>query len=221
MVKNGEVVVQIRVVGGCRNRYFVLVFRVLKVAGLDVGQSQIMYGKCPSRRTIVRFPEGFPIYAGLAGINLVPARVFDTTSFRSAGGGMNGTAPDMLKFVESIRTGGAPVVSRDTATAMMTIQTGDLPIVNRGPGWAFGYGGSILIDPAAALTPTETPGLVPVMLAVVVSVAVNVCGPDVWKVTSKVPTPPLGSVASAGSVAAASLLVNWTVLEKAATVLAN
>ena len=100
----------------------------------------------------VRFPDGFPIYAGLAGINLVPARVFDKNSFRSGGGGMNGTAHDMLKFVEAIRTGGAPIVSRETAAAMMTVQTGDLPIVNRGPGWAFGFGGSNLIDPVAALT---------------------------------------------------------------------
>ena len=40
---------------------------------------------------------------------------------------------------------------------MMTVQTGDMPIVNRGPGWAFGYGGSILTDPAAALSP-QSPG---------------------------------------------------------------
>jgi CubicO group peptidase (beta-lactamase class C family) len=101
----------------------------------------------------VRFPDGFPIYAGLAGINLVPARVFDSASFRSGGGGMNGTAGDMLKFVEAIRTGGAPILSHETVREMMTIQTGALPIINRGPGWAFGYGGSILTDPVAALTP--------------------------------------------------------------------
>src|ERR1044072_2471609 len=109
--------------------------------------------RIPDEGLRVRFPEGFPIYAGLAGINLMPARVFDANSFRSGGGGMNGTAPDMLKFVQAIRTGGAPIVSRDTAKAMMTIQTGTLPIINRGPGWAFGYGGSILTDPAAALIP--------------------------------------------------------------------
>jgi CubicO group peptidase (beta-lactamase class C family) len=109
--------------------------------------------RIPDEGLRVRFPEGFPIYAGLAGINLVPARVFDKNSFRSGGGGMNGAAGDMLKFVEAIRTGGAPIVSRNTAREMMTIQTGDLPIINRGPGWAFGYGGSILTDPAAALTP--------------------------------------------------------------------
>ena len=113
--------------------------------------------RIPDEGLRVRFPDSFPIYAGLAGINLVPARVFDKNSFRSGGGGMNGTAGDMLKFVEAIRTGGAPVVSHDTAGEMMTIQTGTLPIINRGPGWAFGFGGSILTDPAAALTP-QSPG---------------------------------------------------------------
>jgi CubicO group peptidase (beta-lactamase class C family) len=105
----------------------------------------------------VPFPPGVPIYEGLAGIGLSPARVFDNTSFRSAGAGMNGTAGDMLKFVTAIRAGGAPILSRDSVKAMMTVQTGDLPIVNRGPGWTFGYGGSILTDPAAALSP-QSPG---------------------------------------------------------------
>jgi CubicO group peptidase (beta-lactamase class C family) len=105
----------------------------------------------------VRFPEGVPVYAGLAGINLAPARIFDKTSFRSGGGGMTGDASDMLTFIETIRKGGGPILSRDTAAAMMTVQTGDFLIVNRGPGWGFGYGGSILTDPAAALTP-QSPG---------------------------------------------------------------
>ena len=113
--------------------------------------------RIPDEGLRVRFPDGFPIYAGLAGIDLVPARVFNRDSFRSGGGGMNGTAGDMLKFVEAIRTGGAPILSPESVQAMMTVQTGDLPIVNRGPGWAFGYGGSILTDPAAALSP-QSPG---------------------------------------------------------------
>ena len=53
--------------------------------------------------------------------------------------------------------GGSRILSRDTTATMMTVQTGELPIINRGPGWAFGYGGSILTDPAAALTP-QSPG---------------------------------------------------------------
>jgi CubicO group peptidase (beta-lactamase class C family) len=113
--------------------------------------------RIPDSGQRVHFPDGIPLYAGLAGIHLVPARLFDKTSFRSAGAGMAGNAADMLTFVETLRTGGRPIVSRETAAAMMTVQTGDLPIPNRGPGWAFGYGGSILTDPAAAQSP-QSPG---------------------------------------------------------------
>jgi CubicO group peptidase (beta-lactamase class C family) len=105
----------------------------------------------------VRFPDGYPVYAGLDGIALSPARVLDPSSFRSGGAGMNGTAADMLKFVDAIRTGGAPMVSRASAAAMMTPQTGSLLINSRGPGWAFGFGGAVLTDPALALTP-QSPG---------------------------------------------------------------
>jgi CubicO group peptidase (beta-lactamase class C family) len=101
----------------------------------------------------VHFPEGVPLYAGLAGVHLVPARLHARTSFRSAGAGMVGTAPDMLAFIEAIRTGGAPILSQASVDAMLTVQTGTLPIVNRGPGWAFGLGGALLVDPAAAQTP--------------------------------------------------------------------
>jgi CubicO group peptidase (beta-lactamase class C family) len=111
----------------------------------------------PEEGMRVHFPEGFPVYAGLAGVNLAPARLFDGSSFRSGGGGMVGTAADMLTFIEAIRGGGAPILSADTVRAMMTVQTGDLPIVNRGPGFGFGYGGSLLVDPKAAMTP-QSPG---------------------------------------------------------------
>jgi CubicO group peptidase (beta-lactamase class C family) len=107
----------------------------------------------PDEGQRVPFPAGIPVYEGLAGVSLSPARVFDNNSFRSAGGGMIGTAVDMLTFVEAIRAGGAPILSRESVKTMMTVQTGKLLIVNRGPGWAFGYGGSIVTDPAAALTP--------------------------------------------------------------------
>jgi CubicO group peptidase (beta-lactamase class C family) len=113
--------------------------------------------RIPDSGMRVPFPDGVPVYAGLAGINLAPARVFDKISFRSGGGGMIGNAPDMLAFIEAIRIGGSPILSHETVRAMMTLQTGDFLIVNRGPGWGFGYGGSILTDPKAALTP-QSPG---------------------------------------------------------------
>jgi CubicO group peptidase (beta-lactamase class C family) len=109
--------------------------------------------RIPDSGQRVRFPADVPLYAGLAGVNLVPARIFDRASFPSGGGGMVGSAADVLAFVEAIRAGGAPILSPATVAAMMTAQTGDFPIPNRGPGWAFGYGGAVLVDPAAAQSP--------------------------------------------------------------------
>jgi CubicO group peptidase (beta-lactamase class C family) len=113
--------------------------------------------RIPDNGQRVRFPDSVPLYAALAGIDMVPARIFDRTSFRCGGGGMVGTAGDMLTFIEAIRAGGSPIVTRETAAAMMTVQTGDLAISLREPGSGFGFGGSILIDPAAAQSP-QSPG---------------------------------------------------------------
>ena len=109
--------------------------------------------RIPDAGARIPFPAGIPMFDGLEGLPLVPARLFDPTSFRSAGAGMIGTASDMLTFLEALRTGGAPILSRESAAAMMTPQIGDLPIESREPGWTFGFGGSVLLDPAAAPTP--------------------------------------------------------------------
>jgi CubicO group peptidase (beta-lactamase class C family) len=138
-------------------------------AGFDVNEAQRerlvtpyadgvpMPIRIPDKGKRVPFPAGVPAYAGLAGIDLVPARTFAPASFRCGGGGMVGTAADMLAFIEAIRTGGGAILNRDSAAAMMTVQTGTLPIPLRGPGWAFGFGGAILTDPAAAASP-QSPG---------------------------------------------------------------
>ena len=106
----------------------------------------------PDAGTRVHFPEGVPAYANLAGISLGPARLFDKASFRSAGGGMVGTADDMLTFIEAMRGGGAPILSAATVREMMSVQTGEM-LTMRGPGVGFGYGGAVVVDPKAALTP--------------------------------------------------------------------
>src|SRR5687768_9898404 len=88
----------------------------LKPGELDVLVTPYADGKpapvrIPDSGMRVRFPDGVPAYAGLAGINLSPARIFDKRSFRSGGGGMVGNAHDMLTFVETIRAGGRPILS--------------------------------------------------------------------------------------------------------------
>ncbi|MDZ4373121.1 MAG: serine hydrolase domain-containing protein, partial [Phenylobacterium sp.] len=59
-------------------------------------------------------------FAELSGIRFAPDRIFDPGSFPSGGAGMACSAPDMLAFLEAIRTGGGGVVSAETAQAMMT-----------------------------------------------------------------------------------------------------
>ena len=89
-------------------------------------------------------------FAELSGIKFAPGRTFTPGSFPSGGAGMVGRADAFLIFLEAIRTGGGGVVGPQTAAQMMANQTGDIPIVTNGPGFGFGYGGAVLLDPAAA-----------------------------------------------------------------------
>ncbi|HTE43549.1 MAG TPA: serine hydrolase domain-containing protein [Steroidobacteraceae bacterium] len=104
-------------------------------------------GKPP---TLMTDPQIVPFGPG-AGISFSTARAFDEGSFPSAGAGMIGSAEDTLRFLECIRRGGAPILSISSAQAMMTHQLGALP--GHMPGWGFGYGGAVLVDPVAAQTP--------------------------------------------------------------------
>ena len=82
-----------------------------------------------------------------------PSRAFDPQAFPSGGAGMTGSAPDMLRFLETIRGGGGAVLSAATAARMLHNQIGTLVLEGVGPGCSFGYGGALIADPAAAQTP--------------------------------------------------------------------
>jgi CubicO group peptidase (beta-lactamase class C family) len=99
----------------------------------------------------MRDPHIVPFYPSAEGISYSPARVFDERSFPSGGTGMVGTAPDMLKFLECIRTGGAPILPREMAESMLQNQIGNFDTGL--PGWGFGFGGAVLLDPARSQTP--------------------------------------------------------------------
>lgn len=92
-------------------------------------------------------------FCGASGIRVAPERFADPGSFPSAGAGMLGTAENFARFLETIRTGGAPILQRDSVAQMTRSQIGDLPVDLRDPGWGFGYGWSVLNDPVAASAP--------------------------------------------------------------------
>ena len=104
-------------------------------------------GRPPTRMTD---PQVIPYGPG-AGISYSPSRAFDERSFASGGTGMVGSAPDTLQFLECMRKGGAPILPPELVRAAMTNQIGAMsgPM----PGFGFGYGGAVLVDPQAAKTP--------------------------------------------------------------------
>ena len=102
--------------------------------------------------------EGYDIPFGEGtGLIYSPARAFDAQAFPSGGAGMVGSASDMLRFLDTIRGGGGTILSAESTARMMRNQTGTLPVNELGPGWSFGYGGAVLVDPAVAQTP-QSPG---------------------------------------------------------------
>ena len=92
----------------------------------------------------IPFPEGDRLIYSLS-------RIFDANAFPSAGAGMVGTAPDVMRFLEAIRQGGKPILKTPTAASMMRNHIGSL--AGPQPGIGFGFGGAVVVDPAAAHTP--------------------------------------------------------------------
>jgi len=79
-----------------------------------------------------------------------PSRALDPKAFPSGGAGMVGTAPDIMRLLETVRAGGKPILKAETAASMMRNQIGSLVA---GPGTGFGFGGAVVVDPAASHTP--------------------------------------------------------------------
>lgn len=84
-----------------------------------------------------------------------PGRILDPKSYPSGGTGMAGTAQDYLRFIEALRREGAPILRAETARMLTSNSIGNLPLF-LGPGWGFGLGVGVLVDPAAAQTPQKT-----------------------------------------------------------------
>jgi len=83
-------------------------------------------------------------------VTFSPVRLFDRRAFPSGGAGMAGTASDVLTFLETLRAGG--LLQPRTQSDMFKVQA-----LTRGqaegPGWEFGFGGAVLVDPKTAGTP--------------------------------------------------------------------
>lgn len=81
-----------------------------------------------------------------------PGRIFDTSAFQAGGGGAAGTGPDVMRLLETLRTGGGPILKPETVKAALGNQTSQLPHAQV-PGWHFSYFGAWLDDPAVVGSP--------------------------------------------------------------------
>ena len=126
--------------------------RADRVARVD--RLAVPYADAQPRPTRMEDGEVVPFMDG-AGIIFAPSRALDPASFPSGGGGMSGSASDLLRFFETIRRGGGPVLSEKSTAQMMRNQNANLPAGAQGPapGWGFGFGGSVLDHPSAANSP--------------------------------------------------------------------
>lgn len=89
----------------------------------------------------------------LSPIRYAPRRILDPASFPSGGAGMAGTPDDFIRFLEAVRQGGAPVLSKGSSARLFENAIGDIPLVTHGPGYGFSLGGAVLTDPEAAQSP--------------------------------------------------------------------
>ena len=80
-----------------------------------------------------------------------PSRALDANAYPSAGAGMIGSAPDVLRLLEAVRKGGAPVLEQPTAADMFRDHLEGIPGFQ--PGGGFGFGGGLVVDPTAMKTP--------------------------------------------------------------------
>ncbi|MBY5718703.1 beta-lactamase family protein [Rhizobium leguminosarum] len=85
-------------------------------------------------------------------IRFAPNRIFDPASYHSGGAGMAGTGGDILAILDTIRRGGPPLLSTETVGMMMTDQAGGHRQQHE-PGSGFGFGWSVITNPAEAGVP--------------------------------------------------------------------
>lgn len=114
----------------------------------DLARLVTPYASAEPEPSLIRDGDRVPLYDGF--VRFAPSRILHPDSYPSGGAGMAGTAGDVLRMLEAIRTRTA--LKPGTMDAMLAAQIGP-EAQTRGPGWGFGYGWAVLCDPLAAGSP--------------------------------------------------------------------
>jgi CubicO group peptidase (beta-lactamase class C family) len=93
-----------------------------------------------------------PFMPDADGMRMALSRAFDDRAYPSGGAGMIGAAGDLLRLLEALRTGGAPLLTPALVDEMARDQTVGMDLLPW-PGRGFGLGFTVLRDPKAAASP--------------------------------------------------------------------
>ncbi len=90
---------------------------------------------------------------GCGPVNYAPGRITNPKAYPSGGAGMAGTAADYLKFLETIRNGGHPILKLESVKLLTHDSVKDFDVPAAGPGYGFGLGFAVVRDSKTAGTP--------------------------------------------------------------------
>ncbi|SRR5579885_1662481 len=90
---------------------------------------------------------------GCGYIHYAPGRITNKQAYPSAGAGMAGTARDYLIFLEALRNGGQPILSRQSVDLLTSDAVKDFDVPAAGPGFGFSMGFAVVRDSQTANTP--------------------------------------------------------------------
>lgn len=96
--------------------------------------------------------EVVPVVEGTVGIHFNPSRALDPHAFASGGGGMVGSAGDVLRLLEALRQGRGSLLPAALWDEMARDQTAGSELANA-PGFGFGLISSVLRDRERAASP--------------------------------------------------------------------
>lgn len=118
----------------------------------DPGALATAYADSPDGPVRMPDPHDLPFGEGGA-IRFSPSRAGDAAAYPSGGAGMVGTAADFVALLETLRTGGGPMLRPETVAALTANAVGTMAEQGIGAGWGFGLGVAVLVDPVAGATP--------------------------------------------------------------------
>lgn len=125
-----------------------------------LGMADTAFRPVDTNRLAVAYADGTPpvrmgdtelVKDGDGFVLFWPGRAFDPTAFPSGGAGMIGSAEDFLAFLETMRQGGAPLLSPASMPLLTEARTVDLDPAPSGRGYSHGW--SVYRDPAVQDAP--------------------------------------------------------------------